>query len=70
MSSFAKRISKAKKLTPKKEARRIYRACKTYTSFNVFTKDGENIVVHTKTPMTVNEAKGIYHCALCIGGIE
>ena len=53
------RRSKVPKLAPPKR----------YRSFNIFTKDGENRVVNSKTPMTLDEAQ-YYYDALSISGNE
>lgn len=42
---------------------------KKYTSFNIFTRDGENRTVTSKRPMTLDEAMYYYH-ALSISGNE
>lgn len=58
------RAQAAKKVKPK---RKVYVPEKQYTSFNIFTKGGENLVVTSKKPMTLTEAQ--YHFgALSISG--
>jgi len=42
---------------------------KTYTSFNVFTRDGRNIVLSSERPLTLEEAE-IKFNALAISGNE
>lgn len=42
---------------------------KLYRSFNIFTKDGENRVVTSKKPMSLEEAQ-YYFGALSISGNE
>jgi len=42
---------------------------KKYTSFNIFTRDGDNRTVTSEKPMTLNEALYHYH-ALSISGNE
>lgn len=70
MSSFAKRISKPKKVPVRKVRQAIRERCtREYTSFNIFTREGENLVVHSRRPMTVVEAQYIYG-ALSISGID
>ena len=70
MSNPCKRMAKPKKLTGRKIRQRLHERCsKQYTSFNIFTKYGENIVVHSDKPMTVVEAQYKYR-ALSISGID
>lgn len=70
MSSFAKRIAKPKKVIARKRRQAMHRHCsKEYTSFNVFTRDGKNTVLHTQRPMTEVEAQYIYG-VLSISGID
>lgn len=75
MSNICKRIAKNKKKfiedALKKEMRRTriraYAPPKMYRSFNIFTRDGENITVESKKPMTILEAQD-YYDALSISG--
>lgn len=72
MSNLVKRIAKQSNRKfdrlERKERRRSYRyTCKRYTSFNIFTRDGENLTVTSKTPMTLAEAQYHYR-ALSISG--
>ncbi len=69
MSNILRRMAKAKKLTPKQRVHKMREACKFYTSFNIFTRDGENLVVHSSKPMTIYEAH-FHYKALSISGIE
>ena len=41
--------------------RRFYLPEKRYTSFNIFTRDGENLTVTSEKPMTLEEAQYHYH---------
>ena len=51
----------------KKPVRRTFVPPKMYTSFNIFTQYGENIVVKSDRPMTLEEAQFKYK-ALAISG--
>ena len=42
---------------------------KTYKSFNVFTRDGRNVVLNSERPLTLEEAE-IEFNALAISGNE
>jgi hypothetical protein len=70
MSNRFKKI-KAKKIKvfkPRCQKEATY--TKKYTSFNIFTKDGQNrMEVKTPRPMTLDEAMA-YFDALCISGNE
>lgn len=67
MSSIIRRMAKAKK-TERKPVKRTYRQPpKEYTSFNIFTRDGQNLTVTSKKPMTLIEAQ-FYYKALSISG--
>lgn len=52
-----------------KVRRKSYVPPKTYTSFNIFTRDGQNLTVTSEKPMTLEEAQYHYH-ALSISGNE
>ena len=70
MSNFCRRLAKPKKLTGRKIRQRLHERCsKKYTSFNIFTRYGENTVVHSDEPTTVFEAQYKYG-ALSISGID
>ena len=70
MSNLCSRMAKPKKLTGRKIRQRMRERCtKQYTSFNIFNEDGENVVVHSDKPMTIDEAMYRYG-ALSISGIE
>lgn len=69
MSNIIRRMAKAKKPTLKQRVHKMREACKYYTSFNIFTRDGENKVVHSSKPMTIYEAQYHYK-ALSISGNE
>ena len=70
MSNLCKRMAKPKKLIGRKIRQRLHERCsKKYTSFNIFTRYGENTVVHSDEPMTVVEAQYKYG-ALSISGID
>jgi len=70
MSSICRRIAKPKKVHARKRRQEMHRHCsKKYTSFNIFTKQGENVVINTQRPMTEVEAQYIYG-ALSISGID
>ena len=69
MSNPCKRMAKPKKLTGRKIRQRLHRRCsKKYTSFNIFTKYGENTTIKTDRPMTEIEVHYIYG-ALSVSGI-
>lgn len=71
MSSYCRRISRQKEKAHQMGKRvKVYKpAPKLYKSFNIFTRDGENRVVTTDRPMTIEEAQ--YHFkALSISGNE
>lgn len=59
MSNFCKRMAKKKKPTVRQRVKKMNEACKFYTSFNIFTRDGQNLTVESKKPMTLYEAQ--YH---------
>lgn len=42
---------------------------KTYRSFNVFTRDGRNVVLNSEKPLTLEEAEVKFN-ALAISGNE
>lgn len=67
--SIAKaQTAKAKKDNPKpKNKVRVYVPEKRYTSFNIFTKYGENLTVKSDRPMTLYEAADHFG-ALSISG--
>lgn len=70
MSNLCKRMAKAKKPCARKRKQEIRRRCsKKYTSFNIFTKYGENTVIKTERLMTEIEVHYIYG-ALSVSGIE
>ena len=70
MSNLCKRMAKAKKPCARKRRQETYRMCsKKYTSFNIFTKYGENTIINTDRPMTVEEVHFIYG-ALSVSGID
>ena len=73
MSNLCRRMAKPKKVCPRKKRQAMHKFCnehyKYYTSFNVFTKQGENLTVEAPRPMTIYEAR-IYFNVLCISGIE
>ena len=70
MSNLCKRLAKTKKLSGRKIRQRLHERCsKQYTSFNIFTKYGENVVIHSNKPMTIFEAQYKYG-ALSISGID
>ena len=72
MSSLVRRIAKSadRKFTrlERKEMIRYHRvSCKRYKSFNIFTRDGQNLTVTSNKPMTLAEAQYHYR-ALSISG--
>lgn len=70
MSSRFKKIKakKVKVFKPRYQEEATY--VKKFTSFNIFTKDGQNrMEVKTPRPMTLDEAMA-YFDALCISGNE
>jgi len=69
MIASKKSIAKAqsKKIKAKKSIRPAYTPPKMYTSFNIFTQYGENRVVTSDRPMTIEEAQYKYK-ALAISG--
>jgi hypothetical protein len=70
MSNFCRRLANPKKLTGRKIRQRLHERCsKKYTSFNIFTKYGENTTIKTDRPMTEIEVHYIYG-ALCVSGID
>lgn len=70
MSNLCRRMAKPKKLTGRKIRQRVHKRCaKQYTSFNIFNKNGENVVIHSNKPMTIVESVYRYG-ALSISGIE
>ncbi len=70
MSSLCRRMAKPKKICARKKRQELHRRCsRQYTLFNIFTRNGENVVVHSEEPMTVVEAQYRYR-ALSISGIE
>ena len=66
-----KKITMSNRLKIKPKKARIKKASyvppKRYTSFNIFTRDGQNLVVTSKQPMTIDEAQ-YYYSALSISG--
>ena len=67
MIASKRSIARAQAATRPKPKRRVYVPEKRYTSFNIFTRDGENLVVSSRKPMTLTEAQ--YHFgALSISG--
>lgn len=71
MSNICKRISRQSRKAHQMGKRvKVYRpAPKRYMSFNIFTRDGENRVVTTERPMTIEEAQYKFK-ALSISGNE
>lgn len=76
MSSYARHLRrqaaiKAAKVVSKerKSSIKSQHPSRQYRSFNIFTKDGENRVVTSKRPMTL-EAAQYYFGALSISGIN
>lgn len=70
MSSLCRRMAKPKKICARKRRQEMHRRCnRQYTSFYIFTRNGENVVVHSEEPMTEVEAQYRYR-ALSIIGIE
>ena len=70
MSNLCKRMAKAKKPCARKLRQEMHRRCsKKYTSFNIFTKHGENTTIKTDRPMTELEVHYIYG-ALSVSGID
>ena len=69
MSNLCKRLSKRKKPTVKQRVNKMREACKFYTSFNIFTRDGQNLTVTPQRQMTLYEAQYHYK-ALSISGNE
>lgn len=69
MIASKKSIAKAqnKKVKAKKPIRPAFVPPKMYTSFNIFTRYGENRVVTSDRPMTLEEAQYKYK-ALAISG--
>ncbi len=75
MSNLCKRMVKQQKAkvhkAERKERKRKllleYQQRRKYTSFNIFTRDGENLVVSSDRPMTLEEARQ-YYKALSISG--
>ncbi len=75
MSNLCKRMVKQQKAkvhkAERKERKRKwlleYQRPREYTSFNIFTRDGENLVVSSDRPMTLEEARQ-YYKALSISG--
>lgn len=55
---------KAKRMKVRKPA---YVPPRQYTSFNIFTRDGQNLTVKSERPMTIEEAQYHYN-ALSISG--
>lgn len=68
MSNLCKRLAKGRKNvvrvvpTPTRPT-----PPKRYASFNIFTREGENLTVESDKPMTLNEAQ-YYFNALSISG--
>jgi len=66
MNNWVKKI----KVKPKKKSAKLYPEegvyVKKYTSFNIFTKNGENCEVKSPRPMTLGEAMNHFG-ALAIG---
>ena len=70
MSNIIKRLIKqSHKLVFKRKRKEYKSPPKKYTSFNIFTRDGENLTVDSPKPMTVDEAR-YYFKALSISGNE
>ena len=70
MSNIIKRLAKKQKRGTFLKRRKEYRRPpKRYTSFNIFTQYGENIVVESDRPMTLEEAQ-FHYKALSISGNE
>lgn len=70
MSNLCKRMAKAKKPCAKKRRQEMHRRCsKKYTSFNIFTRSGENTIINTDRPMTEVEVYYVYG-ALSVSGID
>ena len=68
MSSYCRKLAKGKVDKQKsKPDRKAYTPPKYYKSFNIFTRDGRNITVESKKPMTIDEAQ-YYYKALSISG--
>ena len=75
MSSYARHLRrqaaiKAAKVRSKQhKVSNSLKPSRQYKSFNIFTKDGENKVVTSKRPMTLEQAQ-YYFDALSISGNE
>ena len=73
MGSVARTMRRAAAMAGKKIRRKAFKSSyqppKQYTSFNIFTRDGQNITVTSKRPMTLEEAQYHYK-ALSISGNE
>ena len=71
MSNYCKRLAKQERARIKKLSERKYvkEPPKYFTSFNIFTQDGQNLTVESKKPMTLEEAQYHYK-ALSISGNE
>ena len=71
MSSYCRRIARQDKKAHQmgKRVKACRPAPKLYKSFNIFTRDGENRVVTTERPMTIEEAQYKFK-ALSISGNE
>lgn len=70
MSNIIKRLAKKQKRGTVLKRRKEYRQpSKKYTSFNIFTQYGENLVVESERPMTLEEAR-FHYKALSISGNE
>lgn len=74
MSSLQRTIQKRIQKRIKKQKERSERPLhkhfsppKLYTSFNIFTREGENLVVTSKKPLTIYEAQCHFN-ALSISG--
>lgn len=64
--TIQKRIKKQKERSERPKHKH-FSPPKQYTSFNIFTREGENLVVTSKKPMTIYEAQ-YYFNALSISG--
>lgn len=70
MSNLCKRLAKKKPVCARKRRQKMHKRCsKKYTSFNIFTKYGENTTIMTNRPMTELEVHYIYG-ALSASGVE
>lgn len=71
MSSYCKRLAKHERTRFENLSNRKYvkESPKYFTSFNIFTSDGQNLTVESEKPMTLYEAQYHYK-ALSISGNE